>query len=135
MLHVHVGGRDHLVEVDVEAVGEHQHLALAQAALDLALEDVALALVGQEDHDDVRHLGGLGHGGHAEPVAFRLGPALRALVEPDHHVLTCVLEVEGMGVALAAVPDDGDLLALEQAEIGVLVVVDLCRHRVGPFCL
>ena len=44
---VGVRRRDDLVEVDVEAVREHEHLALAEAALDLALEHVTLALVGQ----------------------------------------------------------------------------------------
>src|SRR5881398_845763 len=62
--HVHVGRRHHLVEVDVEAVGEHEHLATAEPALDLALEHLTLALVGQQDHDHGRHLGGLVDGRH-----------------------------------------------------------------------
>src|SRR5438093_235140 len=126
--HVHIGRRHHLVEVDVEAVGEHEHLATAESALDLALEHLALALVGQQDHDHARHLGGLVDGRHAEPVLLGLRPALGALVEPHHDVLAGVLEVQRVAVALAAVADDRDLPALEQAEIGVRVVVDFRRH-------
>jgi hypothetical protein len=36
-----------------------------------------------------------------------------------------------MGVALGAVADDGDLLALDQGEIRVLVIVDLHDFLVG----
>src|SRR5438445_12921521 len=40
--------RPDLMEVNVEAVREHEHLALAETALDLGLEHATLALVGQE---------------------------------------------------------------------------------------
>src|SRR5213080_2851619 len=126
--HVHVRRRHHLVEVDVEAMGEHEHLAPAEPALDLALEHLTLALVGQQDHNHARLLGGLVDGRHAQPVLLGLRPALRALVEPDHDVLTGVLEIQRVGVPLAAVADDRDLPALEQAEVGVRVVVDFRRH-------
>src|SRR3970282_1290627 len=39
-------------------------------------------------------------------------------------------QVERMRVALRAVADDADLLALDQREVGVLVVVDL--HEIPP---
>jgi len=108
--------------------GEHQHLALAETLADRLLEDVALRLVGQQDHHDVARLGGVGDGRHLQPVLLGLRPGLGALVEADDHVLARVLEVQRVGVALAAIPDDRDLLALEEAEVGVLVVIDLRRH-------
>src|SRR5690606_15404006 len=40
-------------------------------------------------------------------------------------------QVLGVGVALRAIADDGDLLALDQGEIGVLVVIDF---HVVPRC-
>jgi hypothetical protein len=109
-------------------LSEHQHLALGEAALDLLLVHLTLCLVGEQDHDHVGHLHGFGYRGHAHAVLLRACPALGALVQPDHDVLARVLEVEGVGMPLAAVPDDRDLLGLEQAEIGVLVVINLRRH-------
>src|SRR5207248_2437941 len=79
-------------------------------------------------HRDVARLGGVGDGRHLQPVLLGLRPGLGALVEADDHVLARVLEVQRVGVALAAIPDDRDLLALEEAEVGVLVVIDLRRH-------
>src|SRR5215470_6205693 len=119
---VHVGGRHHLVEVDVEAVGEHQHLAFAEHALYRLLEHLPLGLVGQQDHHDVAGRRRVVDGGDLEPVLLGPRPALGALVEADHHVLPGVLEVERVGVALAAVADDGDGLAPQQTEVCVLVV-------------
>src|ERR1051325_9944702 len=132
---VDVRRRDDLVEVDVEAVGEHQHLALAEALLDLRLEDVPLALVGQQDHHDVGHLRGVRDGRDLQAFLLRAAPALRALVEADHDVLAGVLQVQRVRVALAAVADDGDLLALQQSEVRVLVVIDLRGHVPFPFLI
>ena len=44
-----------------------------------------------------------------------------------------VLEVEGVGVALRAVADDGDFLCLDEREVCVCVVVCLCHFSVLPF--
>ena len=39
-----------------------------------------------------------------------------------------------MGVALGTVTDDGNLLAIEDGEIAVVLVPDLCSHCIGtPF--
>jgi hypothetical protein len=46
-------------------------------------------------------------------VALGLGDAARAGTQPDDDVDTGVLEIEGVGVTLRAVPDDGDGLAVE----------------------
>ena len=45
-----------------------------------------------------------------------------------------VLQIEGMGVALAAVADDGDFLALDQIDVGVPIVINahlLCFPRLA----
>ena len=46
-------------------------------------------------------------------------------MQADADVDARVLEIESMGVALRAVADDGYLLALDEREIGVVVVVRL----------
>ena len=53
----------------------------------------------------------------------------RARPLADHDVAARVAEVLRLGMALAAVADDGDRLALEQREIGILVVIHLGGHR------
>ena len=47
------GRRDDLVEVDVEAVGEHEHVALFEVVADGGLVNHFLGLVGDDHHDDV----------------------------------------------------------------------------------
>ena len=49
--------------------------------------------------------------------------------EPDDDVDPGFVEVQGVGVALAAVADDGDRLAGEGRRIRVVVVVHRRRHR------
>jgi hypothetical protein len=49
--------------------------------------------------------------------------ATESVPQADDHVDAGVLEVQGVGVPLGAVADDGDGLPVEQAEIGIVVVV------------
>src|SRR5690606_10038687 len=78
--------------------------------------------------------GGLGDGLHREAVLGRLIPRGRALAQPDHDVGSRVLQVEGVGVTLAAVADDRHTPFLDQSWVGVLLVVDRCHWFLFP-CL
>ena len=62
--HIHIRRRRDLLEVDVEAVGEHQGLAGGHVGRDLVLVEISLNVVGHQDHDYVRGLGGVRRGHH-----------------------------------------------------------------------
>ena len=109
--HVDALGRGDAAEADVEAVGEGERVARLQAGGDVLVVDRLLLGVGGEDHHDVGGRGGLGDRQHLEALRLGLGDRRRALAEPDDHVDARVLQVEGVGVALRAVADDGDRLA------------------------
>ena len=66
-----------------------------------------------------------------DPQARLLGerPALGSRLEADDDVDPRLVQVEGVGVALAAVADDRDRLARERGRVGIVVVVHLRRHR------
>ena len=68
-------------------------------------------------------LGGFGGGQDLQAGGFGLGPALAAGVEADHHVDAGIAQVQRVGVALAAVADDGDRAALQVIEISVFFVI------------
>ena len=119
-----------VAEADVEAVAEEQARALLEVRLDVLGVDAALHLVGREDDDEVGLLHGVGHGEDGQALGLGLGAALAALGEADAHVDTGVAQVERVGVALAAVADDGHLASLDDAEVGVVVVEHL-GHREG----
>src|SRR4029079_15284357 len=84
-----------------------------------------LHLVGREDDDEVGLLDGVGDRRDRQALGLGLGLALAALGEADADVDAGVAKVEGVGVALAAVADDGDLLALDDRQVGVVVVEHL----------
>ena len=62
--HVHIFGGHDLLEVDVEAVCEHQGVAGLQIGGDVLLVYLGLHLIVDEDHHNVGPLGGVGHGHH-----------------------------------------------------------------------
>ena len=123
---VHVLRRHDLVEVDVEAVGEHEHVALFEIVADGRLVDDLLHLVGDHHHDDLG--AARGRVRRQDFEAGRDGPVpgrgTRGLGHDD--VDAAVAQVLRMGVALAAEADDGHGLTLQEAEIGVLFVQHVC---------
>ena len=98
-------------------------------------------LVGQQDHHEIAAAGGLDDGQHLEALLARLGDRGGVLAQPDDDVDAGVLQVERVGVALRAVADDGDGLAVEQREVCVVVVdhwrqaIQLASRRVGVAAL
>ena len=131
---VDAGRRRDLVEVDREAVGEHQEVALGDAVLDVGLPDLGLALVRQEDHHDVALRGGVGDVEDLEARGLGLGARRRVGAQADDHVVAGFLEVQGVGVALRAEAEDRDRLALESVGVGIGVVEDsLVSHGAAGY--
>ena len=89
--------------------------------------NISLACIRNQKHHNISALGGFGHRENLQSVGFRLGLAFAAFVQANDHVLAVVPRVERMRVSLAAVTDDSDGLALKQAKIRIIVVIE-CRH-------
>ena len=96
-------------------MGEGQGLALGHVGGDVLLVDLGLDLVVDEHHHDVRPLGRLGDGLDGKAGVLGVLPVSGALPQAHTHLTAGILQVEGVGVALGAVADDGDLSALEVA--------------------
>ena len=120
--HVDVRRRHDLAVVDREPVAEHQQLPGAIPSLTPDSQTCAVELVGDEHHHDVALAGGVGGLDHAQPVLLGLGDAAELGPQPDDDDDAGVLEVQRVGVALGAVADDRDGLAVEQCEVSVVVV-------------
>ena len=127
--HVHVGGRHDLLIADIEAMGKGNGLALGQIGGDILLIHIGLGLVVDQNHDDIGSLGGLGDGHDREAVLFRHGPGLAALAQANNDVAAAVTQIQCMGMALGTVTDDGDLLAVQLAQIAVLLIIHFCHNR------
>ncbi len=65
--------------------------------------------------------------------AVALGQVVVRAARPlaDDHRAAAVAQVLGLGVALRAVAEDGNRLAFEDREIGVVVVVNFGGHGAG----
>ena len=129
--HVHVLGRNNVAVVDVEAVREGQRVARLQVRLYVLLVHPAPAVRrATEDHDEVGLFGGLVHGAHLQAGLLGRRPRRGSLAQAHAHVAAGVQQVERMGVPLAPIADDGDLLSLDDVGIHVLFVVDGNGHFV-----
>ena len=104
---------------------EDQGVARRDVGLDGLGVQRPLHVVGREDHDHVGLLDRLGRRQHAQALGLGLGARLRALEQTDSDVDAGVTQREGVGVALAAVAEDRDVLALDHGQVGVVVVEHL----------
>src|SRR5690606_15986932 len=127
-----LGGYD-LGEVDVEAVREAEGVPLLQVRLDIFLVNYRVNLVGKEDLDHLRLLRRLRRRRHPDPVRLRPLPGPRSRDVRRDDLEPRVLEVLGLGVPLASVSYDGDRLPLQNAQVGVPVVVYLCHFLSPPY--
>ena len=125
----HVDERRRLDQAEVHGVpgGEIQHLPLAQVGRDVVEVDLALQLIGQQHQQDVRAPDRLGDAHHLEAVVAR-GLRVAVLDVADDDVQPGVAQVLRLRVALAAIAQGGDQLALQVFEIGVLLQIE----RVTP---
>ena len=117
--------------MDIKAVGEHQRRAVLHVGVQVIGVNVGLQLVRRQHHHDVGPFGRLGDLLHRQLLRLRLLHSLRILAQRHRDLLDAgVAQIEGVGVALAAVADDGDFLALDQVQVGVAIVVN--THEYHP---
>ncbi len=120
--YVQIGARHHLVVVDREAVREGQGCALLQVRLDLVFVQTPLELVRSQDHHQVGGRDSCRHVTDLEAMGLSLGDRRRARTQADGDVDTGILQVARVRVALGAVTDDGDFLALDDRKIAIFIV-------------
>ncbi len=108
--------------MDRESVPEEEEIARGDAVLDAVLPDLAVELVGYQHHDHLALAGGVGGLHDAQAVSFGLGHARGLGPQADEHRNAGVLQIQGVGMALRAVADDGHGLAFELLEVCIVVV-------------
>jgi hypothetical protein len=111
-----------LVEVDGEAVGEHEQVPGRDPVGDVGFPDLGLLLVREQDHHDVAAAGGVGDVEDLETGRLGIGAARRIGAKADDDVHSGLLQVQRVGVSLRAVAEDRDRLALERLERRVVLV-------------
>src|SRR5215831_8264786 len=119
--------RRDLLEVDVEAVGEHERFPRRHVRRDFLIVQITLEVVMYKDHDYVRLLGGTAGVQDAQARGFGFYPGFAARIESDDDVHAGIAQIQRMRVALAAIADDGDCAPLQEFEISVFFVIAFCH--------
>ncbi|MCY1537834.1 hypothetical protein D9M68_733440 [compost metagenome] len=127
---VDVFTRHDLAVVHVEAVGERQRGARLDVGVHFLVVDGSDVFVGQQHHDDVGRLDGVGDFLDFQAGVGGLVPRGAALAQADHDLHAGFMQVLRVRVALRTVADDGNSLALDEGEIAVFVVENF--HGCAP---
>ena len=111
--------------MDIQTMREGNRGARPNVLGNLVPIDVGLELVRGQHHDEITPGRRLGDVHDLEAGRLCLGAARGIRAKRDGHIgNTAVLEVGGMGMALTSIADDNDFLFLDQADIGITIVID-----------
>jgi hypothetical protein len=90
----------------------HEELSGREMRTDGLLKHLLVMLIRQENADDVRPRTHLGDRAHVETVGLCATPRAASLVQADTNITSAFPQVLSVGVSLAAVTDNRDLLLL-----------------------
>ncbi len=122
---VHALFRLDQAEMDVEAMGKGDGCTGADVVMDVFAIGLGLQLVGHGEHDQVAPGRRLGNVHHGQPLGLGLLRGFRSFAQRHDDVLRPrIAQVEGMGMALAAIAENGNLLVLDQVDVAVTIVID-----------
>jgi hypothetical protein len=112
------------VEMHVEPVRECERGARPHIPLQVRAVEIGLVLVRRQNHDDISRLRCLSRARHFQACGLRLRDTGGAGAKTNDDIRdTAIAQIQGMGVTLTAESDDGDGLALYQADIRVPIVI------------
>ena len=120
--HVHISRRLNQAKVDVEAVGKHQHIAGLQVGGNVFLIHFGLLFIVNQNHNNISLFGGFGRIINRKALSLRLGPGFAALVQTDNNLTTGIFQVFGVRMALGAIADNRNLLALQFCQITIFLI-------------
>ena len=112
--------------MNVEAVSEHQHVALFQIRLDIFFVQLCLLFIIDQDHDNVSLLCSFRRGKDFKALLLCSLPGSGALIKTDDYVASRFLQIQCMGMSLAAITDDCDCLAFQEGKVAIFLIINLC---------
>ena len=114
-------------------MGKGQRGPLFEIGLDIVLIDRLLVLVRSQYHDQIGALDGVGHLGDLQPRLLRLAPGRGPLAQGDHYLRDPgIAQVQRVRMALGAIANHRDLLAANDGNITVFVVIHLHDRSPDP---
>ncbi len=125
--HIHVCGGNNLSEMNIEAMGEHQHISLFQVRFDVLLVHGSLQFIVDQDHNDICLLCSFCRRIYFKALCFCFCPGSGAFIQTDNDVASGLLCVQCVCMSLAAVTDHCDCLAFQQGKVTIFLVKNLCH--------
>lgn len=108
-------------------MGKGKGAAFFEVRTDFVLIDIGLFFIRDEDHGDVRFSNRFTDRLDGKTRFSGSFCGMAVLIKPYDNIYTAFLEIQGMGVSLAAIADDGDFLSFQYFPIDILIIKYLCH--------
>ena len=109
-----------MAETDVEAMPEHERVARFEVGFDVSLVAGGLFGVRNQHHDNVGFGAGGGGGLDGQTGGGGRRPGRAAVIQSHTYISAAVAQIEGVGVPLATVAEDGDFLPSSRSRFASL---------------
>ena len=103
-------------------MGKGKGAAFFEVRTDFVLIDIGLFFIRDEDHGDVRFSNRFTDRLDGKTRFSGSFCGMAVLIKPYDNIYTAFLEIQGMGVSLAAIADDGDFLSFQYFPIDILII-------------
>ena len=113
--------------MNVESMSKHQHISLFQVWLNVFLIHIRLQLVIDENHNNICFFCSFSCCIHFKSLSLCLCPGLASLIQSNDHMTARLLCIQRMGMSLASVANHCYRLAIQQRQIAVLLIINLCH--------
>src|SRR5215510_9022356 len=120
------------LEMNVKTVAESQIVPILESRFDFFFVGLALKFVGQQGHDDIGRLDGLGRIGDSEAGIFGFCPGLTFTFQTNYDVNSRVAQVVCVRMTLAAVAKHRNSFSFENTQICVAIIINLHGSLLKP---
>src|SRR2546430_3522628 len=105
---------NNLRKMQAKTMSRHQHFAGSESRANVALENLTVVLIWNEQHDNISLLSCIGRSENTQPLRPRFLAALAASRQTDDNVNAIITHVECMSMPLAAVTNYRNTFALNK---------------------
>jgi hypothetical protein len=130
--HIDLFGRNDLTVMDIEPMGEKKSLPFLELRLDILLIELGLDMVLCENLDEIGFLRCLSGGYRFKAIFKGKLVVFRSCQFGDDDIKAAVPQILGLGMSLASITHDRNLLTLQIFVVCILVIIDLHLWLLSP---
>ena len=129
---IYISRRNDLLVVNIETMCKSKCATRLHVWSNLILVNISLLLIRNQDHNDISLLGSLSYWQNLQAVLLSNLLGLGAFIQTNDNVQSALLQVQCMSMTLAAITNNCNSLATDNAPVCILIIISFCHSNLSP---